>query len=567
MGKTTSSRITHRAGKGYTRDLGRKRTPDGRRVQPRFLLGHDRAQAELANLRLEQLWAVIVRDADAQNTHLQPVNESTEPTWEDNTLRMAEAIRKGHQSIVVPYHAIEEVGSQDDLGPIGPSAYATYLHHLQTRYPMIAFVPQSPAAMREGQANHLEWSKRRVMQAQVNAAIAHAAIPTGAGHTLYQAIDGYKEHVSKTYVRGGKPTAWSAVLLAIAERLKDSHADAPLELVTYNTIESIKTYWAARPNGKKTGKPISVDTVRSHIKVLKLFLRWLSRNPDFAWRLPDDTEAAWKVDYSRIMHDVEVAGLKQGVQVFHLPALITLWRYATDFGRVLLLLGLNCGFAQAEIASLRLDEIQLDETPPSIKRVRRKSRVYGEFALWPETVAAINWFAGERKRIKGKPTDLAIVTAKGNPLNTQHIANAWNDLLRRIQHDHPDFARLPFKHLRKTAAQLVRRMSDGETAGVFLCHGQPVQSDELSDAYTNRDFTKVAKAMERVHDQLAPMFATKGDAFQAPRKHSGANISRGTIDRIRQLHEQGMAQKMIAQTIGVSAETVRRHTAAVITKV
>jgi hypothetical protein len=57
---------------------------------------------------------------------------------------------------------------------------------------------------------------------------------------------------------------------------------------------------------------------------------------------------------------------------------------------------------------------------------------------------------------------------------------------------------LPFKHLRKTAAQLVRNVSDGEIAGTFLSHGTPVASDELADRYSNRPFDRVSKALSLV---------------------------------------------------------------------
>lgn len=72
---------------------------------------------------------------------------------------------------------------------------------------------------------------------------------------------------------------------------------------------------------------------------------------------------------------------------------------------------------------------------------------------------------------------------------------------------------LPFKHLRKTGAQLVRQASDGEIAGVFLSHGQPVASDELADVYSNRPFARVAEALAKVHAVLAPMFAAAPKAF------------------------------------------------------
>src|SRR5688572_32385833 len=52
-------------------------------------------------------------------------------------------------------------------------------------------------------------------------------------------------------------------------------------------------------------------------------------------------------------------------------------------------------------------------------------------------------------------------TSSGNA-NPQ-IANAFARLIARIQADgHPDFARRPFKMVRKTAATMIRDIADGE---------------------------------------------------------------------------------------------------------
>ena len=74
---------------------------------------------------------------------------------------------------------------------------------------------------------------------------------------------------------------------------------------------------------------------------------------------------------------------------------------------------------------------------------------------------------------------------------------------------------LPFKHLRKTAAQLVRDASDGEVAGTFLSHGQPVASDELANVYSNRPFDKVATVLSKVHGKLGRGFKSVPDSFMS----------------------------------------------------
>src|SRR5947207_744491 len=81
------------------------------------------------------------------------------------------------------------------------------------------------------------------------------------------------------------------------------------------------------------------------------------------------------------------------------------------------------------------------------------SGVYGEWKLWPETVAAVEWWLRQRDRItvapgvttllvtkKGKRYDAA---TKGNHTNMQ-IPNSWFHLADRIRKDHTDFRRLSF---------------------------------------------------------------------------------------------------------------------------
>ena len=166
----------------------------------------------------------------------------------------------------------------------------------------------------------------------------------------------------------------------------------------------------------------------------------------------------------------------------------------------MMLLALNCGFGAAEVTGLLVSEVFLDRphghydlAGSFIKRLRYKSAVYGEWTLWKETEAGIRWFL--KRRPETAETAL-LVTERGRPFGgqtesgnrNQRVQNIWKRLRDRIG---PDFPNLSFNKLRKTAADLVKRASDGETAGVFLTHGQVVASDSLADVYTNRDFPKV----------------------------------------------------------------------------
>lgn len=93
------------------------------------------------------------------------------------------------------------------------------------------------------------------------------------------------------------------------------------------------------------------------------------------------------------------------VGTYTLDELRLLSEYARPMERVLLLLGLNCGFNKMELGCLRLNEVALRQRHPYtgllgfessdadsfIRRVRGKSGVYAEWLLWPQTVQAWEW--------------------------------------------------------------------------------------------------------------------------------------------------------------------------------
>lgn len=280
-------------------------------------------------------------------------------------------------------------------------------------------------------------------------------------------------------------------------------------------MERIRTYWISRPmarsrDGTATKKPISLSTVDNHLSTARRFVRWLDRADEYQWELPRHGLEALSADLRRFKTDEEIAEQRHGAKVFSIEHLVLIYRYATDIERLMLLLGLNAGMSHAELTSLRWDEIE--SAPPMIRRVRRLSEVYGEVSLWPETVLAIEWWRTVRP-----PSEITfMVTGAKRPVERRLIANTWSKIRKRIERRTCSKATwwLSFKYLRKIAAHLVRDASDGEIAGVFLSHGQPVSTDDLADVYSRRPFAKVAKALCSVHKQLTPMFDAAPDAFK-----------------------------------------------------
>ena len=272
------------------------------------------------------------------------------------------------------------------------------------------------------------------------------------------------------------------------------------------------------------------------------------------------------------------------MDTYNLDEVKTLWEYATPFQRLLMLLALNGGFGRAEVASLGIEEILLRQKHPHeqevgcnstnedswVFRVRQKTGVYGEFKLWPETVKAIEWWQRQRAMINvAEKVNTLLVTRKGQRYDTPtkgnhpnfQIPNSWYAITKRIRADkaeHGNFRALSFNKLRKTAGNLIRKEGDGEIAGVFLCHGTPVRSDELLDLYTNRPFAKLFDAIDRLGVKLRPIWESVAEPFPEKPPKGGPNISRGTIQRIRNMRKQGYKFKFIAKTLNIDISTAQR---------
>lgn len=558
----------------FHRTLGKTLNDRGELVAKKFLLGTDRRLAELANLRLQRLWEEVVAEHEAAVQWLKQWGSRLGdsdlvageidygklrqlhpgPRWRAESLRIAEAVRQGEHEIAV------EVGADANR----PATYVERVSVLRRTYSGVTFMPASTELYLAGQQLVAGEARELLHQAQELSAQAQVPLPQTTGQTLYQALDAYAASAIRK-----NPKESGQLEANCARRLKDAHPDLPLEQFGISAMEAIAAYWASRPLSKRTGRPVALATITNHLKTARRFIQWLHRSDAFAWSKPIDAEVALRVRVKRLRNDAELAALSRGVAHWTVDELAILYRYATDRERFLILWGLNCAFAQSEFCTLRHDEVVCKTAATgrragaTVKRIRRKTQIYGEFLLWPETVEALEWFVRWTgcAAASGEDHAFVLITQEGRRYDRQRLANLWNRLLDRVQADHPSFRRLPFKHLRKTAGQLVKRRSDGEVAGVFLCHGTPVATDELSDAYTNRPFDKVAEALTLVRDDLHPVLDAVTDAF-TDRPASSPNVSRATIERIRELQVSDVSVAEIARSTGVTIQTVRRWTKA-----
>jgi hypothetical protein len=133
--------------------------------------------------------------------------------------------------------------------------------------------------------------------------------------------------------------------------------------------------------------------------------------------------------------------------------------------------------------------------------------------LWPGTLEALNYL-----RQFQKPDSVYVVLkTAGGALHTKTrtgnenrvIKNHWDNLMKRVRSDHPDFHVLPFKHLRRTRGNLIRHMKVKgavELAVMDLAHGERMDGgDSQLAACTDRPWRKLHRALMRLRRKLLPV--------------------------------------------------------------
>lgn len=524
------------AGQFY-REIGKK--PNGKPA--RVYLGADEKKATANVSRLEALWDAV--EERWQRWSAAGSTDEPFPCWDDVTLSLARAIGKGEWTVTVE-------PPEDD-----PQAVAVWLASLRTSFPMIRAEVENPQAVEQGNEAIIEIGRQEAEQEEARhkrkmQSVKTLVTPFGGTvvtkETLHDALDAYKGWIESSFVNiEGRTTQSGRKQAERVDRVKRYAKDMPLSDCGTDEIEAIIEFWRTRPKKpatkKKPSGPYSFTLCKHTIRLFKHFLRWLHKEKSFPWKKPVDLD----LGQVSIVADAET---KYKVETYSKEELGILWQHASHFERRLLLLALNCGFSISEIGNLDWNEVE----DGYIRGLRPKTKVYGEFKLWKMTRQAL----GEPKKkgpvfVTEGGLSLIAPTKGNNPC--AKIPAAWYRLLNRVKKHHPEFKRLGFHHLRKTAGNKIRTLSDGETMGVFLRHGKPVKSDPLAGTYSNPVFTRVFDAQDSLWEYLKDIF-TPLEEVELPRK-----VSPETIRQIRRLKRQGIKTKKLSEMFGISTTTIRLY--------
>ncbi len=275
--------------------------------------------------------------------------------------------------------------------------------------------------------------------------------------------------------------------------------DRALASMGYDELTAMVSKLTSRPKSVKTGKKIAAQTAINLISAARQFFNWLRDSG--RWEEPRGFARIFRVNRKALLTNAERKEAATGVETFTVEELDKLWQAANEQNRLFLALALNCGFAQMEIATLRAWEIHLDIEPKHIARHRRKTEVFGQWTLWDVTADLLE---KRVRRTPKNPEELALLTRYANPLvrysdsgRTDAIALAWQKLVAKA-----GVTKLGFRFLRKTGADMIRKIAGLEVSEAYLAHSEK----SLARVYSNRDFDKLAEALTTMRTQLAVVF-------------------------------------------------------------
>lgn len=227
---------------------------------------------------------------------------------------------------------------------------------------------------------------------------------------------------------------------------------------------------------------ISSSTGRDRLAAAKAFVNWL-----------DEHE---KIRAPRNLGRFNIPKTVREVETVPLADLKAMLASATNVTKLYLLLSLNCGMQQRDIALLK--QSQVDWKQGRIIRKRVKTASYKNvpkvnYRLWEETFTLL-------KEQRAKNSELVLLNEKGGSLLTEkdsddgryqkndNIKTAYSRLCRKLN------LRYPFKLLRKTAAsELASSAEFARFAQYFLGHAPSNVADASYVKQSQEEFDKALR--------------------------------------------------------------------------
>ncbi len=193
---------------------------------------------------------------------------------------------------------------------------------------------------------------------------------------------------------------------------------------------------------------LTQTTASDKFAAAKTFIRWMW-SEGIVMELPRNIDSC-ELTFTRTPREHRQFTFEEVHDILALPT--------PDRTRLYILLMLNCGFTQADVANLLPSEVDFEQGTITRKRTKTRGKTsvpVVRYTLWPKTLALLQQEqteGGTRVLLnqRGEPLLTETLLESGKYKKTDNIRSAWNRLCKRRGVD------LPLSGFRKTSASLLR---------------------------------------------------------------------------------------------------------------
>ena len=249
------------------------------------------------------------------------------------------------------------------------------------------------------------------------------------------------------------------------------------------------------------------------------FLRWLDKNTQWQWHLPDRAEDLKRPPVRLPEDDTSEPFSTINKPTYTPEELAIIATHEDAFGRTLIAVCVNCAFGASEVGQWPTRLYSLHKAHPHATGIgfrssgddswitgkRPKTGVYGEHLLWPEVANALVPFLDGRPVLPlSRTREPWYRTHSSNPQTS--FARWRGRLVEKARKTHPDLPKYPFGGLRDTLPDVIRNVmpGGGEIASLCLHHGSTTD-DDLLNLYTKLPFRRLFEATEELRSRFMPL--------------------------------------------------------------
>ena len=266
--------------------------------------------------------------------------------------------------------------------------------------------------------------------------------------TVHGSIEEFCQHVETMPVT----VTWRQTLQYRIRWTRDYMVDCPLAALTRDTVAKWCNTILSRPKSVRFGKPIRAQTSVNMIRAIHQFVQWLDDSG--RWTAPAKLEKVF-----RIRKRFTRSELSDTCRITLLDFAL-IYKRANDRMRCMLLVALNCGQTQTDLATLQRSHVDAGR----LSRARHKTGVAGSWMLWTRTSDALS-------ALPTTSATLQFSTHAGTPLihysNSSKVDGITQSFQVACRHAQ---VKAGFRTIRKLGAQMIRDVGGLEAAQMYLSH-------------------------------------------------------------------------------------------------